>query len=155
MNRLWLLRMALLVLLAWLAAGVLAGFLLEPPPALIGGRRAAAPPRLDLRLGVADVGAAAARLEKTPMWGVQRDGKPLPPPKKAEETAKAIEWRLLAAVERNGEYLAVIQVDKDKPQPVKEGESLPDGGKLLKVRRDRVVVSDAEGNQREIRTYVE
>ena len=81
--------------------------------------------------------------------------KPLPPPKKPEEAAKAIEWRLLAAVERNGEYLAVIQVGNDKPQPVKEGEALPDGGKLLKARRDVVVVSDAEGNQREIRTYVE
>lgn len=155
MNRLWLLRMVLLVLLAWLTAGVLAGYLLEPPPGLIGGRRAAALPSIDVRFAAPDVEAARARLEKTPMWGVQRDGKPLPPPKKPEEAAKAIEWRLLAAVERNGEYLAVIQVDKNKPQPVREGDELPDGGKLLKVRRDGVIVSDAEGNRREIKTYVE
>lgn len=155
MSRLWLLRMALLVGLTWLAAATLVWIGLEPPAALVGARRPASLPRADIRFAPADLAAARERLEKTAMWGVQRDGKPLPPPKKAEELAKQIEWRLLAAVERNGEYLAVIQVGKDKPQPVKEGEALPDGGRLLKVRRDIVVVSDAEGNQREIRTYVE
>ncbi|MCC6657124.1 MAG: hypothetical protein IT512_02940 [Rhodocyclaceae bacterium] len=155
MSRIWLQRLGALVLLAWLAAGALAWLALDPPAALVGARRAVPVATPDLGFTPPDIGAVRAALEESLMWGVQRDGNPLPPPKKAEELAKKIEWRLLAAVERQGERLLVIQIEKDKPQTVREGELLPDGGKVLKVRRDAVSIGDAEGNSREIKLVVE
>ncbi len=155
MNRLWALRLAALVALAWLAAGLFAWLGLNPAADLVGLRRAAAPQAFEGRFEAPDVSEARALLEKTFVWGVARDGNPLPPPKSREEAARKIEWRLLAAVERGGEKLIVVQVGKDKPISIKEGEALPDGGRVVKVGRASVVVSDAEGAEREITTYIE
>jgi hypothetical protein len=158
-------RLALLVLLTWVLAAFLAWLTLSPPPPLVGGKT----PSLSLsedgwRLARPDLAEALLQLETLPLWGVNRDARPLPSKEEKEQQAKPIVWRIFAAVSRRDERYVLITVDQaadlnapnanNAPnkttrvvQTVHEGEELPNGGKLLKVDPKSIVYLDAEGKQ--------
>jgi len=142
-------RLALWVLLIWLLAAVCAWAMLSPPVPLVGGK-IPAPSFLDdeWRLARPNLADSQAVLEAIPLWGVSRNGSPLqkPKPKEEEEQEKLVVWRFVAAIERSGERYVLIVVGADPlPKTVREGEELPNGGKLLRLDAKSVTYLDRDG----------
>jgi hypothetical protein len=167
-------RLILLVLLTWLLAAALAWLALSPPPPLVGGKMPPSPsPVGGWQFARPDLADSLAQLESLPLWGVSRDGSPLPPPKpqggEDEEEVIPVVWRVIAAVSRRDGRYVLIAVDPPAPpkagaaagnarnvgsaapalQTVNEGEALPNGGTLVRVNPKSIVYLDAEGKQHE------
>jgi hypothetical protein len=144
-------RLVLLVLLFW-GLTALAAWSLLSPQTLVGGKMP--PPTLAedaWRLGRPELSRALAALERVPLWGANRDGSPLAPEKPAAQSAESefVAWRFGAAVTRPGErYALILREGKSAPLAVKEGETLPSGGILLRVEAKTVVYIDPENGVR-------
>ncbi|HQW20543.1 MAG TPA: hypothetical protein PLI90_07715 [Rhodocyclaceae bacterium] len=155
MSKLMRIRFALLMLIAWSIAAWFAWTALIPDAKLIGQRHARSADTHADDFLQPDLDAARKILENAELWGVQRDGKPFPPPPSKEEAQKKIDWRLVGSAIRPKERYILIQVAADAPVSVKEGEALPDGGRLLKITKKVVTVLTPEGNKRQITTFAE
>jgi hypothetical protein len=142
-------RLVFLVVLFWCAAAVSAWRLLSPPQPLVGGKTPLPTLAEDgWRLERPDLSDTLVALEQTPLWGVSRDGSPLPAPKseaeKAEEAKPAV-WRFVAAITRaNERYALIVEEGQPAPRAVKEGDALPNEGKLLHVDAKTVVYIDRD-----------
>lgn len=156
MNSLMRIRFALLMLIAWIAAGVFAWTALTPGDIrLVRQKPLRSAAALADDLTQPDLDEARNVLEKAELWGVQRDGKPFPPPPSKEEVQKKIDWKLVGSAIRPKERYILIRIGTDAPIAVKEGEALPDGGRVLKIAPKAVTVSTPEGSKREIVTFAE
>jgi len=142
-------RLGFLVLLIWLLAGITAWLSISPPPALVGIKRSAPPLVEGSALDRPDLGRSLSVLESHPIWGVARDGKPLPPPKPKEEITPVF-WTIVSTVVRKNERYALVMIEKEAPKAIKEGEELPNGSKLISVQTKQVVHQDAAGQQHTI-----
>lgn len=150
-------RLLLPLLLAWGAAAWLAWHNIAPGDVLVGAR---AVPRAALHaddFAVADLAAARARLAEIALWGVRRDGSPLDTPGKGKTAAEAaqVEWELLAVVRRASARAIIVRIDRKEIQLIEEGRALPDGGKLVEVGKNFVVVTDGSGAARKIVTHAD
>ncbi|MDR1647323.1 MAG: hypothetical protein LBR88_04715 [Zoogloeaceae bacterium] len=143
-------RLVVLVLLFWGGVILAAWWRLSPPQPLVGGKTPL--PALEENIGYLlerpDLSGALLALERVPLWGVGRDGSSLPKPKSevelAEETRPVV-WRFVAAIARaNERYVLIVEEGKPAPQAVKEGEALPNEGKLLHVDAKTVVYLDRD-----------
>lgn len=155
MNKLMRIRFALLILIAWSIAAWLAWTALIPDAKLIGQRHSRTADAYAGDFTPQDLDAASKILENAELWGLQRDGKPFPPPPSKEEVQKKIDWRLVGSAIRPKERYILIRVAADAPISVKEGEALPDGGRLLKITKKVVTVLTPEGDKRQITTFAE
>jgi hypothetical protein len=155
MNKLMKLRLSLLVIVAWSAAAWFAWTAPIPDSALVGQQHARPAPALSDAFDKPDLDEARKVLENAVLWGTQRDGKPFPPPPSKEEALKKTAWRMVASAIRPKERYILIRVDADAPIPIKEGEALPDGGRLLKITKKAITVLTPEGDKRQIPTFAE
>ena len=145
------LRLALAILLLWLIGAGISWVMFDPQDTLVGARSGGGgtPPVYDL--APSDLSEATDQLSKTALWGLQRDGSERPPPSALKGVeVKKIVWRILAAVSKGQERYVVIQIDKGAPASVKEGESLPDGSRLLHITPSKLTVMTAEDEQQTI-----
>ena len=147
MNSKLLLRWGVFVLVIWVVVGVSAWSLFKADDTLVGARsvsRGSADTFDDL--ASKDLSETIASLSTGTMWGVRRDGSPLPSPAelKAAEEKPPVVWRVLATRVKGKEHQLLIQIDKDKPVLVGEGESLPDGSvvKSVSARAYSIVTPD-------------
>ena len=147
------LRFAVAILLAWMLGGVAAWVAPLPGGGLVGQRQGAAVMDPADDAGMPDIAAARSVLESAVLWGVQRDGKPFPPPVKAEELQKKVEWRLVGWAIRPKERYILIRISGAAPVTVKEGDALPDGGRLVKIMPKELVVRTAEGKKQRMPTF--
>lgn len=97
---------------------------------------------------------AQNRVAATSLWGIQRNGQPIPPPKSQQqvEAEQKIEWQILGAVVRKKEKYLLIQIDKTPPSAIKEGELLPDASKVIKIGKGFYTVIDDSGAKKTIFT---
>lgn len=147
MTRPALFRLILAVLLAWGGAAWWAAETPIPESPLVGARTPRPASQLATEFTQPDIAAASKRLEEVLLWGILRDGKPIPPPVKEEETRKKLEWRLVATALRPGEHYIMIQTPDQPPVTIKEGSLLPDGSKLLKVEPKSITLRLPNGKK--------
>ena len=148
MINLRLIRLSLAILLLWLIGAAVSWMMFDPQDTLVGARTGGGgtPPAYDL--APSDLSEATAQLSKTALWGLQRDGSERPPAAAAKDAAeKKRIWRILAAVKRGQERYVVIQIDKEAPLPLKEGEQLPDGSQLLSITPNKLTVKTPDDKQ--------
>lgn len=155
MNKLMKLRIALLLVIAWSATAWFAWTALIPDAALVGQRHSHSTIALAGDFTRPDLDAARKVLENAVLWGTQRDGKPFPPPVSKEEIQKKTAWRMVGSAIRPNERYILIRIAAAAPIPVKEGEALPDGGRLLKISKKEITVLTPEGDKRQIPTFAE
>lgn len=94
-----------------------------------------------------DLTETTSALEAAYLWGVQRDGSEIPPPKPKDDKPQAVSWKVLAVVVRKESSGLLIQVGNDKPTVFPEGQSLPDGSKLEKVSSKSYTIQSDDGNR--------
>lgn len=147
-------RLAFLAGILWLLTAAITWFVADPGERLIGLRRPQPAPANYQLLQQQSQESAQASLEKTAIWGVQRNGQPFPPPKPAQqvEAEAKIEWRFLGSIIRKSERYILIQIEKKPPVPIKEGEQLPDGSKLIKIAPKAYSIETADGEKQTIVT---
>jgi hypothetical protein len=150
-------RMVLLVVIAWLLALATAVMSSTAENSLVGVRS-----RQDDAAGLlapaADLDSARAKLESINLWGLQRDGKPLPATGTAGGDAKPKppEWRFLASVVRQGgERRLIVLVDRKEVKSFSIGDELPDGTVVADIGTEGYALKSAEGELRRIQTYVQ
>lgn len=148
-------RLMAVVVLTWFASGCIAWLMLKPGTDLVGLRRSAPSVPPIGQFSPPDLSEARSVLDNAILWGVRHDGSPLAAPVSKEEAQKKVAWKLLASVLRPNERYIVIQVADAAPTPVKEGQDLPDGGRLLKITIKAITIRTPEGVKRTIPTYVE
>jgi hypothetical protein len=137
--------------LIWILGAVAAWMLSNPGDALVGARPGGGGSTPVYDLAPSDLREATELLSKSALWGIKRDGTVLPPASKSKEAEeKKIQWRILASVSKKQERYVVIQIDKEKPEALKEGEQLPDGSKLLKISPSKLTVMTADDEQKTI-----
>jgi len=138
-------RLAILVAVVWALCLLFAWLMLSPPQPLIGAKQPIPSLPSGEHLDQRDLSQSLTLLESIPLWGVERDGKPLAPPK-AKEEVKPLAWRVIAVIVRPKERYALLSVEgQAAPVSVKEGDALPNGGKLLRIRPKEAAYEDAEG----------
>lgn len=152
-NRARTLRIAIAIACVWAAAAAAAWFMIDPAAALVGAR---AP---GIRLADAgllerpDLSREQAVLEKTLVWGMQRDGQPVAPKVEVSKIEIKIVWRVVATVVRPKErYLLVHDQGSKVITQINEGDKLPDGSTLLKVALSSYSVRAADGKKRTVET---
>lgn len=149
------LRLGLAVTLAWLCSALWALMVQIPEAALIGQRPARFADTLTQDFTSSNVSQASKALENAILWGTQRDGSPIPQPASPEEAKKKVEWRLVASAIRPKERYILIRIGQDQPVPVKEGETLPDGSRLLKIGPKSISLSMPGGERRSLPTVID
>ena len=154
MTRLHLLRLSLVILLLWVLGAVLSWGLISPQDVLVGARSGGGGALPVFDLAPSDLSAAVTQLSKgdlnkSVLWGIQRDGADRPPPSALKDAeTKKIVWRILAAVSKGQDRYIVIQIDKAAPVPLKEGDQLPDGSRLLHITPSELMVVTDEDEKR-------
>lgn len=155
MNRLMKLRLALLTIIVWSSGAWIAWTAPIPDAALVGQKQARTAATQPGDFSRPELDEARKVLEDAQLWGTQRDGKPFPPPPDKEKAKKKVDWQLLGQAIRPKERYILIRVAADAPVAVKEGEALPDGGRLLKIAPQMITIQTAEGDKRRIPTFSE
>lgn len=147
-------RLAFLAGVVWTLAAAITWFFAEPGEMLIGLRQPQPFPKNYQWLQQQSQESAQASLENTAIWGIQRNGQPFPPPKPAQqtETEKNPEWLFLASIIRKNERYILIQIEKQPPIPLKEGELLPDGSKLIRITPKAYTIVTADGERQTVLT---
>lgn len=146
-------RLLIPALLVWAIFSLVTWLSIHPGQQLIGLR--ALPPRSQDFLGLAppSLSPALTALESVSIWGIQRNGQPLAPPAPtvaADEAA--IVWKVLGAALRKKERYLLIQIEKNAPVQIKEGEELPDGNTLLKIMAQGYVIKTLDGKKETVLT---
>jgi len=138
-------KLIFLVLSFWLLAGSVATVWVTPPEPLIGGKaRLPTVPANEL-FERTELDETVKVLESISLWGVDRTGRALTDPQLAAEQTP-VAWQVVATVIRPDDRYVLIATDRS-PQPttVREGEELPNGGKLITIQPQRVIHEDADG----------
>lgn len=146
-------KMGVVALLFWLLCGLAVWFGVQPATTLVGARASARVTLPALQLDAQGIGESLAILEKNPLWGVQRDGRPALPPPPKEVQEKKIAWSVVATILQKDEKFVLLQVENETPKPVKMGEAFPDGSKLLKVLPNAYTVEIEADGKKSVMTY--
>ena len=152
-NRARTLRIGIAIACVWLAAAGTAWLMIDPTLALVGARAAGIRLADASLLERADLSREQAVLEKTLVWGMQRDGQPVVPKEVAVTIEKKIVWSVAATVVRPKErFLLILDQGTKVITQINEGDKLPDGSKLLKVALNSYSVQTADGKKRTVET---
>lgn len=147
------LRFGLALLCCWIAAALAAWFALGSAGTLVGAKVPGAR-SLDARLiARADLASEKALLEKTVVWGMQRDGQPVIVPVVTAPVEKRIVWSVAATVVRPKErFLLIVDQGSKAITQVNIGEKLPDGSILQKVELSSYSIKTEDGKKRTVDT---
>jgi len=148
-------RFSLLILIFWSIGAWFGWAAVVPETSLVAQRQGNSGTAQFGDFNRPDIDDARKVLETAVLWGVQRDGKPFPPPVSKEEAQKKVDWQLLGSAIRPKERYILIRVANNSPVTIKEGDALPDGGRLLRVTKKMVTIQTPEGDKRQIQTYSE
>ena len=137
MNRKLFIRWGLLIVIVWIGVGFGAWMCFDAADPLVGVRNVPQEATdVFADLASKDLGETLSSLSSGTMWGIRRDGSPLPSPeeiKAAEAKPPPVVWRVLATRIKGKDRQLLIQVDNKQPLLVNEGESLPDGAVVKSV----------------------
>jgi hypothetical protein len=138
-------RLILLVLAIWLLAASAATLWIAPPEPLTGSKaRLVTLPAKEL-FERTEIDETLKILEKVSLWGVDGTGQALTDSQLKTEQAPLV-WQIVATVVRPDDRYVLITTDRSPlPSTVREGEELPNGGKLITIQPQRVVHEDADG----------
>lgn len=142
-------RLVMVVVASWLVAACLSWLALSAPEGLVGGRARSDLSSESVIAGRLDLSEAVAVLEKVPVWGVGRDGKPLGAEQSvAKEEKSPMVWQIVAAVVRpDDRYVVVAIKDEAARRIVRMGGALPDGSIVVDIEPKRVVLKHQEDTE--------
>lgn len=146
-------RIVLALLCCWAAAALTAWFALDPVGKLVGGK-AQGVRMVDARLiARADLAQDKALLEKTLIWGMQRNGQVMAEPVVTAPVERRIVWSVAATVVRpNERFLLILDQGSKVITQVNIGDRLPDGSTLHKVELSSYSVKTEDGKRRTVDT---
>lgn len=132
----------------WAVCAIVVWLAVDTGSGLVGPRKPGLPPAPDFESDAAKVRAAVVQLEGVNLWGVQRNGQPIPPAAPpGEQQTRQISWAVVATVIAKDRPFLLVRVDKEAPKPVLVGEYLPDGSKVLKVMSNAYTVTQTVDGQ--------
>ncbi len=148
-------RLGVAVSGVWLVVAVLVWVWPSADVTLVGARRLAAQPTPEVLIPPVKLAEALIMLESAQLWGVRRDGSMIPPPApKGVVEEKKVSWSVVATVIQRDQRLVLVSIEKAAPIPVKEGDELPDGSKLLRVQPSAYVVELTENGKTTITNHL-
>lgn len=147
------LRIAFLIGLIWVCTAGLTWFMVSDIVQFVVPRKANISAVDVTDLAQIDLADARKILEKTPLWGIQRDGQPFKPKDVTATIEKKVVWQVVAIVVRPKErYLLIQEQGNNQITQVNEGQKLPDNSKLLKVAFSSYTFRMADGKKRVVDT---
>lgn len=146
------LRFGILAVCVWSAVAALAWARFTLPPAIVGGRTAAAPVA-QLAPGLQDRDKVVEAIKRKALWATEtmkaEDLKPFVGP------PQPVLWSHIATVVSAKERYVLLRSASGEVKTIKEHELLPSGELLVAVNVKSVTVRSRSGKNTEIKTYAD